>query len=82
MRLLAFVALLGAGLGGAALAQDEVRRLGAEDSPISASVEVPMGSRLVYVSGTFPDPVDPNAPQGSVRLKKRTSARVSAVLAC
>ena len=45
----------------AAHAQDMVRN-GSPQSPISSSVEVPAGSRLVYVSGTVPDPVDASDP--------------------
>ena len=61
MRHLPLLALLVA--APAAQAQDMVRN-GPPQSPIAASVEVPAGSRLVYISGTVPDPVDaadPNA---------------------
>lgn len=43
----------------------EVRRLGPSESPISASVEMPAVSRIVYVSGTVPDAADAAAPGGS-----------------
>jgi len=59
----------------------EVRRLGPADSPISASVEVPAGSRLVYVSGTVPDPADPAAPAGSVQRYGDTAAQTRSILA-
>jgi enamine deaminase RidA (YjgF/YER057c/UK114 family) len=59
----------------------EVRRLGPADSPISASVEVPPGSRLVYVSGTVPDAADPAAPAGSVQRYGDTAAQTRSVLA-
>jgi enamine deaminase RidA (YjgF/YER057c/UK114 family) len=68
---------------GAAPAQNqapEIRRMGAPDSPIMSSVEVPAGSRLVYVSGTVPDPVDANAPQGSVQRYGDTAAQTRSVL--
>jgi len=58
----------------------EVRRLGPADSPISASVEVPPGSRLVYVSGTVPDPADANAPAGSVQRYGDTAAQTRSIL--
>lgn len=58
----------------------EVRRLGPAESPISASVELPQWSRLVYVSGTVPDPVDANAPQGSVARYGDTAAQTRSVL--
>ena len=35
-----------------------IKRVGPDAFPISASVEVPAGSRLVYVSGTVPDAVE------------------------
>jgi enamine deaminase RidA (YjgF/YER057c/UK114 family) len=62
-----------------AQAQD-VRRLGAPEAPISASAEVPQGSRLVYVSGTVPDPADANAPPGSVQRFGDTAAQTRSVL--
>jgi enamine deaminase RidA (YjgF/YER057c/UK114 family) len=69
---------------GAATAQvqaQEVRRLGPAESPISASVEVPAGSRLIYVSGTVPDPVDANAPAGSAQRYGDTAAQTRSILA-
>lgn len=59
----------------------EVRRLGPAESPISASVEVPAGSRLVQVSGTVPDPVDAAAPSGSVQRYGDTAAQTRSILA-
>jgi enamine deaminase RidA (YjgF/YER057c/UK114 family) len=45
----------------AAAAQAQApKRLGPDASPISSSVSVPEGSRLVYVSGTVPDAVKPD----------------------
>ena len=66
-------------IAGAAEAQ-EIRRVGAGDFPISASVEVPAGSRLVYVSGTVPDVADANAPRGSVQRYGDTAAQTRSVL--
>jgi len=63
----------------AAQAQD-VRRLGPPDFPIAASVEVPAGSRLVYVSGTVPDVADANAPPGSVQRYGDTQIQTRSVL--
>ena len=62
-----------------AQAQD-VQRLGPPDAPISASVELPHSSRLVYVSGTVPDPVDPAAPPGSVQRFGDTATQTRSVL--
>jgi len=64
-----------AAFGAAAAPAQEVRRVGAAESPISASVELPHASRLVYVSGTVPDPADPSAPPGSVQRFGDTATR-------
>ena len=64
---------------GVAEAQN-IRRLGPAESPIMTSVEVPAASRLVYVSGTVPDPVDASAPQGSVERYGDTAAQTRSVL--
>lgn len=58
----------------------EIRRVGAPQSAILSSAEVPAGSRLVYVSGTVPDPVDPAAPAGSVQRFGDTAAQTRSVL--
>ena len=58
----------------------EVQRRGAPDSPISASVELPQWSRLVYVSGTVPDPADPAAPPGSVQRFGDTATQTRSVI--
>jgi enamine deaminase RidA (YjgF/YER057c/UK114 family) len=77
MRLLVLaIGLLAASAGQA----KEVRRLGPAESPISASAEVPAGSRIVWVSGTVPDAVDPAAPAGSVQRYGDTAAQTRSVL--
>jgi len=58
----------------------EGRRLGSPESPISASVELPQASRLVYVSGTVPDPVDADAPAGSAARYGDTATQTRSVL--
>jgi enamine deaminase RidA (YjgF/YER057c/UK114 family) len=58
----------------------EIRRVGAPQSPILSSAEVPFGHRLVYVSGTVPDPVDASAPAGSVQRFGDTAAQTRSVL--
>ena len=58
----------------------EVLRIGPPQLPISASVEVPSGSRLVYVSGTVPDPVDADAAQGLVERFGDTAAQTRSIL--
>jgi enamine deaminase RidA (YjgF/YER057c/UK114 family) len=67
-------------LGTVATAQP-IKRVGAGNFPISVSVEVPAGSRLVYVSGTVPDAVKPDAPAGSVERFGDTEAQTRSVLA-
>lgn len=58
----------------------EIRRVGAPQSPILSSAEVPAGSRLVYVSGTVPDPADPSAPAGSAQRFGDTATQTRSVL--
>jgi enamine deaminase RidA (YjgF/YER057c/UK114 family) len=77
MRLCLAAALL---LGAATVQAQDVQRLGPAQSPISASVELPQSSRLVYVSGTVPDPVDANAPAGSVERYGDTTVQTRSVL--
>ena len=73
--------LLAAALLAAPAAQaQEMLRIGPPQSPISASVEVPSGSRLVYVSGTVPDPIDADAPQGSVERYGDTATQTRSIL--
>jgi enamine deaminase RidA (YjgF/YER057c/UK114 family) len=78
MRLLATLAM-GLALASAGEAK-EVRRLGAAESPIAASTEAPAGSRIVYISGSVPDAVDPSAPAGSVQRYGDTAAQTRSVL--
>jgi enamine deaminase RidA (YjgF/YER057c/UK114 family) len=78
MRHLVLLAAFGA-MTAQAQAQ-EVRRIGPAEAPISASVEVPAGSRLVYVSGTVPDPVDAAAPAGSVQRYGDTATQTRSIL--
>ncbi len=77
MRLLPLLVVLA--VASPAVAQQVVRN-GSPQSPIAASVEVPAGSRLVYVSGTVPDPVDENAPQGSAARFGDTAAQTRSIL--
>lgn len=83
MRTIGAIALylgLGACTSAAAPPMGEIRRVGAPQSPILSSIEVPAGSRLVYVSGTVPDPVDPAAPAGSAQRFGDTAAQTRSVL--
>ena len=72
--------VLAIGLLAASAAASEGRRLGPAESPISVSAEVPDGSRIVWISGTVPDPVDPAAPAGSVQRFGDTAAQTRSVL--
>ena len=58
----------------------EVRRVVPGNAAIADSVEVPAGSRLVYVSGTVPQVADPSAPPGSVQRFGDTASQTRAVL--
>jgi enamine deaminase RidA (YjgF/YER057c/UK114 family) len=75
-------ALLTLALACAACAAEpqEIRRIGAAQSPILSSISVPAGSRLVYVSGTVPDPVDAAASAGSVQRFGDTATQTRSVL--
>ena len=76
-----FMLIAAAALGAAApAAAQEVQRLGPPDSPISASVELPRSSRLVYVSGTVPDPADAAAPPGSAQRYGDTATQTRSIL--
>ena len=77
MRLLAAVTALTLA---APLEAEPIKRVGAGDFPIAASVEVPAGSRIVYISGSVPDAVDPAAPAGSVQRFGDTEAQTRSVL--
>ncbi|HJU76547.1 MAG TPA: RidA family protein [Sphingomicrobium sp.] len=56
------------------------KRMGAPESPIAASVEVPAGSRLVYVSGQVPDVANAAAAEGSVERFGDTEAQTRSVI--
>jgi enamine deaminase RidA (YjgF/YER057c/UK114 family) len=82
MRLLSSLAAA-ALLAGPLQAQDNaaaIRRVGPAESPIMGSVEVPAGSRLVYVSGTVPDAADANAAQGSAARYGDTATQTRSIL--
>ena len=80
MRRWPLLAILALGFAASGAGAQDIRRIGIPDFPISASVEVPAGSRLVYVSGTVPDVADETAPQGSVQRYGDTAAQTRSVL--
>ena len=57
-----------------------IKRSGPEQSPIAATVSVPAEASLVYVSGTVPDAVKPDAAQGSVERFGDTEAQTRSVI--
>jgi enamine deaminase RidA (YjgF/YER057c/UK114 family) len=58
----------------------EPKRVGPAESPIAALVEVPAGSSIVYISGTVPDAIKPDAPAGSVDRFGDTEAQTRSVI--
>jgi enamine deaminase RidA (YjgF/YER057c/UK114 family) len=75
------LALAAALLGACTTVQEHlVVRTGATEAPISATVTVPAGNTLVYVSGTVPDAVNPQAPAGSVERYGDTETQTRSVL--
>ena len=82
MRSVPMLVVLVAAVMGAAgsAAAEPPRRSGPDASPISTSVSVPADSRLVYISGTVPDAIDPNAAEGSVARFGDTEAQTRSVL--
>ena len=57
-----------------------VVRSGAAEAPIAATVSVPPGAELVYVSGSIPDAVNPAAAAGSVERYGDTETQTRSVL--
>jgi enamine deaminase RidA (YjgF/YER057c/UK114 family) len=55
-------------------------RVGPSESSIASSVEVPAGSRLVYVSGQVPEVANAAAPEGSVERFGDTEAQTRSVI--
>lgn len=78
MRMIPALCLLG--LAAAPLHAEAPKRMGAPEWPIASSVEVPVGSRLVYVSGQVPDVADAAAAEGSVERFGDTEAQTRSVI--
>lgn len=57
-----------------------IKRVGAAESPIASSVEIAADSRIVYISGQVPEPVDPAAAAGSVARFGDTAVQTRSVL--
>lgn len=73
-------AITAAGLASTGALAEAPKRIGAEASPISTSVSVQPGGRLVYISGTVPDVIDPKAPEGSIARFGDTEVQTRSVL--
>jgi enamine deaminase RidA (YjgF/YER057c/UK114 family) len=69
-----------AGVAAGAEGSPSTLRFGPPEKPISVSASPPAGARLVYISGTVADPVDSNAPIGSVERYGDTEAQTRSVL--
>jgi enamine deaminase RidA (YjgF/YER057c/UK114 family) len=76
-----FVAAMAATSSAAFAQPAAIKRSGPAQSPISATVSVPADARLVYVSGTVPDAVKPDAPEGSVERFGDTEAQTRSIIA-
>ena len=83
MRYLIIGGIAAACLGtSASIAKSEqIVRSGPVDAAIAATVSLPADARLTYVSGTVPDAIKPDAPQGSVERFGDTEAQTRSVLA-
>ena len=78
MRMLPALWLLG--LVATPLSAQAPKRMGLPESPIAASVELPAGSRLIYVSGQVPEVVNAAAAEGSVDRFGDTEAQTRSVI--
>ena len=78
MRMISAFCLLG--LAAAPLEAEAPQRIGPPQSPIASSVEVPAGSRLVYVSGQVPEVANATAAEGSVERFGDTEAQTRSVI--
>ena len=72
--------VIAAGLAVSGAMAEAPKRVGSDASPISTSVSVPPGGRLVYISGPVPDAVDAKEPEGSVARFGDTEAQTRSVL--
>jgi enamine deaminase RidA (YjgF/YER057c/UK114 family) len=78
MRMVPAICLLA--LAAAPASAQAPKRNGPPESPIAASVEVPAGSRLVYVSGQVPGVVDEAAAAGSPQRFGDTETQTRSVI--
>lgn len=61
---------------------DDIRRTASPTSqvPLSTTVSVPAGSRIVFFSGNLADVADPAAPKGSIAAYGNTTTQVTSIL--
>lgn len=78
MRTVSVLCLLA--LAGTQAQAQAPKRMGPPESPIAASVEVPAGSRLIYVSGQVPEVANAAAAEGSVERFGDTEAQTRSVI--
>ena len=78
MRIIPALCLLG--MAASPLAAQGPIRMGPAESPIASSVEVPAGSRLVYVSGQVPEVANAAAVEGSVERFGDTETQTRSVI--
>ena len=78
MRMIPALCLIG--MAATPLGAQAPTRMGPAESPIASSVEVPSGSRLVYVSGQVPEVANAAAVEGSVERFGDTEAQTRSVI--
>jgi len=82
LKQLLATAVLAAPFVSPALHAQEIKRTGVPGStfPISLTVAVPPGARLVFVSGTLADVANPDAPKGSIEAYGNTQTQTTSIL--
>jgi enamine deaminase RidA (YjgF/YER057c/UK114 family) len=65
--------------GSASAAEDAIVRRSMGDFPISSSVLVPPGAKLVFVSGTLADAAKPDVPAGSIERLGDTETQAASI---
>ena len=78
MRMVPALCLLA--LASAPVGAQAPKRMGPAESPIASSVELPAGSRLVYVSGQVPEVANASAAEGTVDRFGDTEAQTRSVI--
>jgi enamine deaminase RidA (YjgF/YER057c/UK114 family) len=79
-HLIMAIILVGTAASAAGAKPGDIERNVPPEAAIAATVSLPADARLVYVSGTVPDPVNQAAAQGSVERFGDTEAQTRSVL--